>query len=252
MDQSSGDKQRSDNLVPRTLLGVAVGLAAGMLGRRLGIDSTWLVENIIGPFGALFIRLLMMIAVPLVLASSVITIFDLADLRKLGERRLARLYRVLPIAILAIVLGVSLAKFARPVDQADPPPTTDSLALRAVKSIVPNNPVAAIAGEQPSFLHLAFFACMLGLAGTLIREQAAAPVLRGLKALCEISLKILDVVMKLAPIAAAFLVFGELSRRGPGLVERLAWLGVVLLAGLYLTNRSQTKRSAMAEEQEGK
>lgn len=237
MDRSSGDKRKSGKLVTLTLLGAGIGIAAGVLSLRFGADPTWLNENLLGPFGALFSRLLMMTVVPLVLASTVITVFDLAESRKLGERHLTGLNRALPVTILAIVLGVALSNLSKPAESVAPPGPAESPILRAVKTVVPSNPVAAIASNQPSFLHLAFFAGLLGFAGTLIREQAAAPVLRALKALCEISLKIIDVVMKVAPVGAGSLLFIELSRAGSQRVERFVWVGVVLLAGLYLVDR---------------
>lgn len=243
MDGSSADNRKPGKLVILTLLGAGVGITAGLLSLRLGMDPTWLNEHILGPFGTLFTRLLMMAVVPLVLASTVIAVFDLAESRKVGEGHLTGLNRALPVAVLAFVMGVSLSNLSKPAGPVAPSGADESLILRAVKTVVPSNPVAAIASNQPSFLHLAFFAGLLGFAAALLRRQAASPVLRGLKALNEISLTIIDVVMKIAPAGAACLLFTELSRARPGRVERMAWLGVALIAGLSLVNRRRVQPS---------
>lgn len=62
----------------------------------------------------------------------------------------------------------------------------------------------------------------------------AAPFLRGLQGLYEITAKIIDMIMKVAPFAVACLLFNNTARFGLDLLGALAWFVVTVLAGLSL------------------
>jgi DAACS family dicarboxylate/amino acid:cation (Na+ or H+) symporter len=115
--------------------------------------------------------------------------------------------------------------------------------MSVVKSIVPANPVASVAGikagaeqqtDVPDMLQLLFFAVLLGIAATLVPVEVSAPLLRGLQALFEISAKIIDLIMKLAPFAVACLLFNNTARFGLDLLGALAWFVATVLLGLAL------------------
>jgi DAACS family dicarboxylate/amino acid:cation (Na+ or H+) symporter len=112
--------------------------------------------------------------------------------------------------------------------------TTDSPLLQAVKMIVPVNPVTAVASETPNMLHLMFFALILGIATTLIPTRVSGPLVGALQALYEISAKIIDIVMKLAPYAVACLLFNNTARFGLDLLQALGGFVITVLAGLAL------------------
>ena len=100
--------------------------------------------------------------------------------------------------------------------------------------IVPKNPIAAVASETPNMLHLMFFALVLGGAATLIPANVAAPFLRGLQGLYEISAKVIDLIMKFAPYAIACLLFTNTARFGLDLLVALGWFVATVLLGLAL------------------
>jgi DAACS family dicarboxylate/amino acid:cation (Na+ or H+) symporter len=106
--------------------------------------------------------------------------------------------------------------------------------MLVVESIVPRNPVASIASETPNMLHLMFFALVVGIAVTLLAPQAAAPLVRVLESVFEVSAKIIDMIMKLAPYAVACLLFTNTARFGLDLLGALAWFVATVLLGLAL------------------
>ncbi|MDQ3686487.1 MAG: dicarboxylate/amino acid:cation symporter, partial [Acidobacteriota bacterium] len=112
--------------------------------------------------------------------------------------------------------------------------TTDSPLTQVIKTVVPANPVAAVASETPNMLHLMFFAVLLGVAATLVPPEVSAPLLRGLQALFEISAKIIDIIMKIAPFAVACLLFNNTARFGLDLLGALGWFMLTVLGGLAL------------------
>src|SRR3954470_6858404 len=76
LDDETPDRPKGMPLHTRILIGLAVGVLAGVSANRVfgGDDPriVWFVDNITGPLGQLFLRLLLMIVVPLVFSSLVV------------------------------------------------------------------------------------------------------------------------------------------------------------------------------------
>jgi Na+/H+-dicarboxylate symporter len=89
LDDKTSDKPRGLLLHTRILIGLGVGIAGGLLADTLfGGDDLrvqWVIANITEPVGQLFLRVLLMIVVPLVLSSLVVGIAGLGDIRKIGR-----------------------------------------------------------------------------------------------------------------------------------------------------------------------
>ncbi|HST23681.1 MAG TPA: dicarboxylate/amino acid:cation symporter [Blastocatellia bacterium] len=256
----------------RILLGLLVGVVAGVTVNMVAGGNNarviWTITNITEPVGQLFLRLLLMIVVPLVFSSLVVGVAGIGDARKLGRVGLKTFAYTLVISGISVVIGLTLANTIRPgnriaaetaaaleqrygsdaakqVENAQKATETDSVMMQVIKTIVPTNPIAAIAGVPdnpskatsggtPNMLHLMFFALIVGIAITLIPQTVTAPFVRGLEALYEISAKIIDIIMKFAPFAVACLLFNNTARFGLDLLGALAWFVVTVLAGLGL------------------
>ena len=88
LDDETPDAPKGMPLHTRILIGLGVGVAAGVLANTTlgGNDPrvVWTVANITEPIGTLFLRLLLMIVVPLVFSSLVVGVAGIGDIRKLG------------------------------------------------------------------------------------------------------------------------------------------------------------------------
>src|SRR5918998_343062 len=264
------DRPKGMALHTRILIGLAVGVVAGVAANRLlGGDHpavAWAIRHVTEPVGTLFLRLLLMIVVPLVFSSLVVGVAGIGDVRKLGRVGLKAFAYTLVISAISVVIGLTLANTIRPGTRLDPATrsglearygadaqkrvtdatktgTTDSALMQVVKTIVPSNPVASVAGiiagsekqtDTPNMLHLMFLALLLGIAATLVPVEVSAPLLRGLQALFEISAKIIDIIMKIAPFAVACLLFNNTARFGLDLLGALGWFVATVLGGLAL------------------
>ncbi len=263
LDEETPDKPKGIPLHTKILIGLAVGVVAGIsVNEILGGDHpkvVWMVDNITQPVGQLFLRLLLMIVVPLVFSSLVVGVAGIGDIRKLGRVGLKSFGYCLVISAISAVIGITLANTIKPGKRIDPN-TAAALQQRyandatksveaakqasgaapkplmaVVETIVPKNPFYAVAGkEDANMLHLMFFALMLGIAITLISESAAAPVLRVLEGVYEITAKIIEIIMKFAPYAVACLLFNNTARFGLDLLQALAWFVATVLFGLAL------------------
>lgn len=263
LDEKTPDKPKGLALHTKILIGLALGVIAGIsVNKFLGGDHptvVWIVDNFTQPVGQLFLRLLLMIVVPLVFSSLVVGVAGIGDVRKLGRVGLKSFGYCLVISAISAVIGIGLANTIRPgkrIDQgtatalqqryANDATKTVEAAKQAgsatpkplmafVETIVPKNPFYAVAGkEDANMLHLMFFALMLGIAITLIPLSVTGPVLRVLEGIYEITAKIIEIIMKFAPYAVACLLFNNTARFGLDLLQALAWFVATVLLGLSL------------------
>ena len=263
------DRPKGMPLHTRILIGLAVGAIAGLVVNALKLDISKLfigvrwqgeflfkigsVADLVEAVGAVFLRLLLMVVVPLVFSSLVVGVAGIGDIRKLGRVGLKAFAYTLVISAISVVIGLTLGNTIRPGERLSPEARTgleakykseaerrvadaakaassDSALMQVVKTIIPSNPAASVAGirpgsttqgDTPDMLHLMFFAVLLGVAATLIPVEVSAPLLRGLQALFEISAKIIDIIMKIAPYAVACLIFNNTARFGLDLLQTL-------------------------------
>jgi len=263
LDEETPDKPKGIPLHTKILIGLALGVIAGIATNKMfGGDHprvVWVVDNFTQPVGQLFLRLLLMIVVPLVFASLVVGVAGIGDIRKLGRVGLKSFGYCLVISGISVVIGLTLANTIKPGQRIDPA-TSAALQQRyasdatktvedankartasptplmsVVETIVPKNPLYAIAGkEDPNMLHLMFFALIVGIAITLLPVTVTAPLLRVLEGIYEITAKIIEIIMKFAPYAVACLLFNNTARFGLDLLQALAWFVLTVLLGLAL------------------
>jgi DAACS family dicarboxylate/amino acid:cation (Na+ or H+) symporter len=272
LDDETPDKPKGLALHTRILIGLAVGVTAGVaVNFAFGGDHpriVWIIDNLTQPIGQIFLRLLLMIVVPLVFASLVVGVAGIGDIRKLGRVGLKSFGYCLVLSAISVVIGLTLANTIRPGNRIDPATsaalqqryetdatktveaakkstTAASPLMQVVETLVPSNPLASIAGVPsnpstatsagtPNMLHLMFFALVIGIAITLIPIKVTAPLLRGLEALYEITAKIIEIIMKFAPYAVACLLFNNTARFGLDLLQALGWFVITVLLGLSL------------------
>src|SRR4030095_5013742 len=173
LDEETPDRPRGMALHTRILIGLAVGVIAGLaVNKAFGGDHprvVWIVDNFTQPIGQLFLRLLLMIVVPLVFSSLVVGIAGIGDIRKLGRVGLKSFGYCLVISAISVIIGLTLANTIKPGKRIDPATSaalqqryaTDatknveaakkagavvSPLMQVVDTIVPSNPLASMAG----------------------------------------------------------------------------------------------------------
>ena len=261
LKDTTPDPPRGMPLHRRILLGLVVGVIAGlMVNAWLGGDDprvAWMVRHITEPVGQLFLRLLLMSVIPLVFSSLVVGVAGIGDIRRLGRIGLKCFLYTIIISAISVLIGIVAVNLVQPGKRVDPETAAglqerygsdatkrvqdaqkttanDSPLMTAVKTLVPANPVAAVASETPNMLHLMAFAVILGISITLIRRDVSAPFLGALDGLFHASTKIIDLIMKTAPFAVACLLFNNVARFGLDLLQALAWFFFTVIAGLAI------------------
>src|SRR4030095_98416 len=124
LDEETPDKPKGMPLHSRILIGLAVGVIAGIAVNTVfgGSDPRvgWVIDNITQPVGELFLRLLLMIVVPLVFSSLVVGIAGIRDIRRLGRVGLKSFAYCLVISAISVVIGLTLANTIKPGKRIDP------------------------------------------------------------------------------------------------------------------------------------
>ncbi|MGE0406914.1 MAG: dicarboxylate/amino acid:cation symporter, partial [Candidatus Korobacteraceae bacterium] len=260
LNDATPDRPRGMALHNRIFIGLAVGAGAGLaFNAALGPNHPtilWTTHNLTEPIGTLFLRLLLMIVVPLIFSALVVGVAGVGDVRKLGRVGLKSFAYTIIFSAISVLIGLTLANTIRPGHRINPETTaalnqrygteatqrmqaagdgaSESPLMQVVRTIVPANPIAAVASETPNLLHLMFFAAFLGVAVTLIPVAVSKPMLDVLQAVFDASAKAVDIIMRLAPYAVACLVFNSTSRFGLDLLGALVWFIATVLLGLGL------------------
>ena len=214
---------------------------------RLGDNLvTWTVW-----IGKLFLQLIKMVVVPLVFCSLVVGLASLGDFRKLGRIGGRTLLTFTVTTVVALCIGVTLANVLSPgdlVSEDDKRLLLSSYSNKAgdyvegaaeapslgeqLVNIVPTNPVeAAATGDM---LAIIFFATMLGIALTLLQVARAKPVVDMLDGINQAMVMVVHIVMKLAPIGVATLLFDVVGNTGLSVLVAVVAYGGVVMLGLLL------------------
>ena len=232
------------------LLGFLVGIAAGLvayftIGGEPALDA--IVRYVSGPIGQIFLRLLFMLVVPLIFSALVLGVAELGDLRSLGRVGLRTLVVTFVLSSIAVLLGIGLVNLLRPgegmstearerllegaaerasaLTQAAAPKTGMDLLVQ----IIPDNPVRAAANGD--ILAVMFFSLMFGIGLTLVDTEASRSLLEAIRGLYDVTMRLIEMVIRLAPLGVAALLFTLTAQLGWEILAQLArYVGVVLLA----------------------
>lgn len=200
------------------------------------------------PVGDIFVRLLMMIAVPLVLASLTVGAASLSDLKhvaKIGGKTLG-FYAL--TAVIAISIGLFFANVIQPGHIMDPESKArlmdayqeeaqtkihESVQLDIVSflvNIVPKNPFRAIADGD--FLQIVFFAILTGIFLMQIPQDKAKTVIKFFEGISEAMIVLVEKVMLIAPYAVFTLIAATVAEFGFNILQTLLWYSLTVIAGL--------------------
>lgn len=239
----------------KILIGFAVGAVAGIACHLVAPDSPGLdfaVKNIAGPIGQIFLRLIFMIVVPLVVAALVMGIYELGDLRKLGKVGLITFIYTIFSSAASVGIGLAAVTLVQPGRGMDPA-ISERFGLQAgqaanvigqakgakgvaeiIVGLIPKNPIAAAAAAlDGEMISLMVFALIFGVALTLARpNRPDDPLVGMIDSLRDVSMRVVDMAMALAPIGVAALMFAMTARFGWTLILSLGKYVLVVVGGL--------------------
>ncbi len=237
MTEGGGPRQNRFGLGTQILIGMILGATGGAV---FG-ESALVVE----PLGDLFIRLLLMAAIPLVFFNLLAGLTALTDLTTFGRLSLKIVGYYLVTTASALTLGLTAMHLVRPgvgmtltgpVDMAigEVPAVTDILL-----ELIPTNIFRAFA--EGNVAQLVVVAVMLGITTLFLPTDSRDLLRRGDAARAEIFLKLVDGMLVGAPVGIGALMAVTVGRYGAELFGPMArfllgvWGTQLLMMGVYMT-----------------
>lgn len=231
------------NLTTKVLLGMALGIALGLFFNLTGMNAegsfvnTYIVNGLFHIVGKMFVNMLKMLVVPLVFFSLICGVCGIGDIRilgRVGSKSFALYMLTTAIAIAtAIVIaasfgigqGLNLATDAAFSGKAAPPLS------QVLIDIIPTNPISAMANGD--MLPIIFFSIMVGISMLMVGEKAKS-FIEGAEIANEIMMKMVNIIMALAPYAVFALIAKAIANLGLDLLVSLAGYVLVLVAALMI------------------
>ena len=256
----------------KILIGMALGVVFSLLllstswgssmttylvnGEETPINKAELfVRHWIKPFGNMFINALKLIAVPLILGSLIKGVSDLKDISKLSKMGLRTIMTYLATTIIAVSIGLIIVNIVQP-GKTISSETRDVLLenysgkaqekiksaseqkesgpLRALEDLIPDN-IFAAATDNGNMLQVIVFAIFFGIGLILISDDKSAPVKAFFDGFNEVILKLIDLIMLVAPIGVFALMAGlVVESPSQDLFVGLFWYAISVVIGLLL------------------
>jgi Na+/H+-dicarboxylate symporter len=229
------------SLTVKVLLGVLLGILIGLMINLTGLNTEghwvniYIVDGLFFIVGKMFINALKMLVVPLVFFSLICGVCGIGNINTLGRvgGKAFLLYLMTTAIAIAIAIGISVSvglgegmtlqsdsHFSAKVT----PPLTDVLI-----NIIPSNPIQAMANGD--MLPLIFFAILLGISILLVGDKARSFV-QAAEVANEIMMKMVMMVMAVAPYAVFVLISRSIAELGLDLLNQLAGYVLVLVGAL--------------------
>jgi DAACS family dicarboxylate/amino acid:cation (Na+ or H+) symporter len=233
------------------LIGLVAGAALGGLAHILfGSDSPLLngfIRYITEPAGKIFLRLLFMLVIPLIFCALALGVAGLGDLKRLGRIGVRTLIYTASVSAIAVLIGVGMVNVFQPgaavgrdlagqvPGNAVTPAASSNEAPSGVDflvNLVPANAVRAMADGD--MLAVMVFSLFLGVGLVATRNEATKKLEETLEGFNQVIMRLLAIVIELAPLGVACLIFTLTARMGYDILRQLSAYVLVVVAGLLI------------------
>ncbi len=210
----------------KIFIGMGIGILWGLFSIWVSIEEFTL--DWVKPWGNMFLKLLKLIAVPLIFVSLVKGISSLTDITRLSRIGLKTIAIYLITTLIATTVGLGMVNLIGPgnvfpeerqaeyreefmedisAKQLFADEVKGRSPLHFLEDIIPENIVFA-AGDNSKMLQVIFFAILFALAMVTIKNKKIKYVKGFFDGLNEIILKIIDLIMRFAPLGVFALMAG--------------------------------------------
>lgn len=209
----------------KIITGMFLGLLWGMIAVRINLDKFTI--DWIKPWGTIFLKLLKLIAVPLIFVSLIKGVSSLTDISKLSRIGVKTISYYIVSTLVATFFGLLMVNVIQPGDtfpeekrkeymaewvstiseKQEVADSSDKSPLRFVEEMVPENLISAL-GDNSKMLQVIFFAILFAIAMVLVPGEKVKTVRRIFDGLNEIIIKIIELIMRFAPIGVFALLAG--------------------------------------------
>lgn len=230
------------SLTTKILLGLILGLVAGLALYQVK-DVPFVKDMLIGTIftgvGKVFINGIKLMVVPLVFVSLVAGTASMGDVKKLGRVGMKTLSFYLLTTAIAISIAIILAVLINPgqgLDMSSLAKSEYTIAeskpfIDVLVGMVPTNPIESMA--KGDMLQIIVFAILFGTALTILGDKTAK-VKQLFDELNEINLKIVGIVMLIAPYGVFCLIAKTFATLGYSAMSPILLYMVTVMLGLIV------------------
>ena len=210
------------NLTSKIFIAIGLGVLFGVFLNTLEPSSfkdDFLLGGILKLLGTGFLNLIKMLVVPLVFTSLICGASSMNDIKRLGRIGGKTLGFYMITTALAISISLFIAKVINPgsnLDMSSLVSTEPTIAenqplVDTLLNIIPTNPIASLANGE--MLQIIFFALLVGVSINTIGEKGKC-VKEFFEALNEMCMKLVSMIMSLAPIGVFALISNTFATTG--------------------------------------
>ncbi len=225
-------------IIVAMVLGIILGLFINYSG--LNAEGSFVNDYVTNGFfaiiGKLFVNSLKMLVVPLVLISLICGVCGIGDIRLLGRIGGKTFFIYMVTTALAITTAIGLGSLfgigkgmqieTKAVFEAESAPPL----LDVFSNIIPSNPISAMANGD--MLSIIFFAILIGISILMVGKPAKGLV-QSLELINEVILKMVTIIMNLAPYGVFALLTKAMAELGLELIWSLLGYVAVLVGALF-------------------
>lgn len=241
----------------KLLLGFLFGVVFGLIGFYfLPLKTNPFMQTFVdfcSLAGAIFLRMVFMVVVPLIVSAIILGVYELGKGRGLGKVAGRSLMFTLLLSSMAVIIAVALTGILQPgaglqfdknalSSNASALTITKNAQAAAAKpwtqyivDLLPQNPfdsaVKAFSGE---IVALMIFALIFGYALSLVIREDDHPLIRFLDGVFQVSMKVIDFAIQIAPYGIFGLVFNTAYKMGAGFLQNLAFFAFTVVLGLAI------------------
>lgn len=221
------------NMWQQVALGLALGVLVGWLG---GADAAWLKV-----FGTVFFKLIKMVVAPLIFFALIAGITSLTQEHHFGGIAIKGVSAYLLTSAIAVALGLLLGTLFEP-GLGVPPPPADPSAVPPVQGtppgvsdflfqLIPTNIVQAMTNDM--YLQIVVYAIFTGIVMNNIRGNTAK-VKELNQELAHITFKMIEWIVRLAPLAVFGFVASMVGTTGLDVLQSLLKLVLIVIAACIM------------------
>ena len=216
-------EKKKMSLAAQIFIGLGLGIIAGLIFLAAG-KADWAVHYV-KPFGTIFLNLIKFIVVPIVLTSIIAGVISMQDIRKVGSIGWKTVVYYMMTTACAVVIGLVFANIFKGTYQVL---QTSGLEYEVAEAgsfmdtlvnIFPSNAVQPLANA--TMLQVIVIALFFGF-GIILAGDKGKPLADLINSLCDVSMIIMEMILKLSPIGVFCLITPVVAENGTKILGSLA------------------------------
>lgn len=216
------------SLAVQIFIGLGLGIIAGLIFLAVG-KAEWAVDYV-KPLGTIFLNLIKFIVVPIVLTSIISGVISMRDIRKVGSIGWKTVVFYMLTTACAVTIGLFFANIFKRTFRVlqtsglEYELTQSADFMDTLVNIFPSNIIQPLA--DATMLQVIVIALFFGF-GIILAGEKGNPLAAVINSLADVSMIIMELILKLSPIGVFCLITPVVAKNGP---EILGSLAMVLLA----------------------